>query len=357
MKRLTVLFVLILTAGAWRAAGEGNDLHLGYSIRIWGGDVAVGYSGFSAFEGLDTILWASAGAGYQKAAFYPTDHDSPAPDTDMGYINRNVGWRLGFSQGILYNPAQERNLLDFTFLYVSRLERYSQNEAIPATYPDREGMWLNTLVSGLVFDTVTFDPNLIVREGIYAAVSTELAPGGLGNNLFGDSRYARFTALAIGHKPLLALPGLSIALAERLVYDILWGRDSQVPIGVRTRIGGLVKVPILKNPGSHRGLGGALRGVEKDRFDGYVKLVNNLDLRLNFPSLRLPGEAVPGLVFYLDAGAYDESSRRLRLPPLYVSTGAGLALNVFGYDLVAYANYFINEETFSFSFDLGTHFN
>ena len=357
MKRTTALFLLIITAAAWRAAGEDSELLIGYSIRFWGGDAALGYTGFSLIERLDTILWASAGGGYQNAAFYPADHDSPAPDTDMGYINLNVDWRLGFSQGILYNPNQGRNLLDFTFLYVSRLEQYSQNEAIPAAYPDRDGIWLNTLVGGLVFDTVTFDKNLFVREGLYATVSTELAPHRLGNSVFGDSRYARFTALAIGHKPLLALPDVSIAVAERLVYDILWGEDSQVPIGVRTRIGGLVKVPILKNPGSHRGLGGALRGVERDRFDGYIKLINNLDLRLHFPSLRLPGGAVPGLVFYLDAGAYDESSRRLQLPPVYLSTGAGLTLNVLGYDLVAYTNYFVNEEVFSVSFDLGTHFN
>jgi hypothetical protein len=358
MKKIAVLFLLVFSSAVRLPAAEGdNDWLFNYSIRTWGGDLAVGYTGFPLFEGVDTILWASAGGGYQNAAFYPADHDSPAPAADMEYVNLNADWRLGFSQGILYNPAQERNLLDFTCLFVSRMQHYLKNEAIPPEYPDRDGIWLNALVGGFVFDTVVFDPRLIVREGVYATVSTEWAPGLPVNSVFGDSRYTRFTALAIGHQPLLARPQVSIYLAERLVYDVLWGRDEEIPISVRTRIGGLTNVPLHKNPGSYRGLGGALRGVERDRFDGYVKLVNNLDLRLHFPSLRLPGGTVPGLVFYLDAGAYDETSGRLRLPPLYVSTGAGLVLNVFGSDLVLYANYFINERSTSLSFDLGAHFN
>jgi hypothetical protein len=355
MKRIAALLLFVTTL--LPAAEEDGDWLFKYSIRTWGGDLAVGYSGFPLFEGVDTILWASAGGGYQKAAFYPADHDSPVPAADMGYVNLNADWRLGFSQGILYNPAQDRNLLDFSFLFVSRMQHYLDNQAIPAEYPDRDGIWLNALVCGLVFDTVSFDRRLIVREGVYATLSTELAPRGLANDLFGDSRYARFTALAIGHKPILARPQVSVYLAERLVYDIIRGRDEEIPISVRTRIGGLTNVPLHKNPGSYRGLGGALRGVERDRFDGYVKLVNNLDLRVHFPSFRLPGGAVPGLVAYFDAGAYDRSSRELRLPPVYASTGAGLVLNVFGHDLVLYANYFINEQAFSASFDLGAHFN
>jgi hypothetical protein len=354
--RLLLIFLLITALGG-PAAAEENDWLFKYSIRTWGGDFAAGYTGWPLFEGVDTILWASAGGGYQQAAFYPADHDSPAPAGETGYVNLNIDWRFGISQGILFHPEQERNLLDFTCLYVSRLQRYLENDSIPSGYPDRDGIWLNTLVSGLVFDTVTFDRRLILRRGFYATLSTELAPGWLGNNVAGDSRYGRFTALAVGHQPLLARPDVSIYLAERLVYDILWGNEEQIPISVRTRIGGLTNVPLHKNPGSYRGLGGAVRGVGKDRFDGYVKLVNNLDLRVHFPSLRLPGEVVPGLVFYLDAGAYDESSRELRLPPLYLSTGAGLVLNVFGYDLVLYAHYFFNEEAFTVSFDLGAHFN
>ena len=167
----------------------------------------------------------------------------------------------------------------------------------------------------------------------------------------------RLTALLEGYRTLLSTPAVSVYLADRLVYDRLLGEEARIPVSARTTIGGLTSVPISKNP--LRALGGAVRGIEDNRFDGFAKLVNNLDVRVHFPSLALTlfgRKVIPGAVAYLDAGLYDRASGRLGLDPLLASAGAGVLLNALGYDFILYGDWFLNEGELGVSLGFSAHF-
>ena len=360
-----LLLFLLCTVSLAAGDNDGSDLIFKWDIRVWGADVGLGYKGVSFFDGVDTILWVSAGGGYQSANYFPYNDDTTWPsDTDLpgydpGYDNLNTDWRLGISQGILYNEAQQRNLLDFTLLYRGKLQSYYWKDDILAgypNYPDRNGLWQNSIMLGFVFDTVYYDSEMVTREGIYSSISAEFAPRFFLNEVVGNTGFTRLNVLAIVYKPLLSDWSFNMHIFDRLVFDYLFGNDAEIPISARTTMGGLSNVPILSNPGSYRGLGGAVRGIRNDRFDGFMKIVNNLELRMYFPVLNISNMVTPGLVIYFDSGVYDKLTRTLQFDPIYLSTGAGLVLHALSYDVVGYLNYFINENNFTFSFSLGAHF-
>ena len=359
-KHVIFLFMLLLLCPFTLAADDnnGSDLIFKWDIRFWGADAGLGYRGVSFFDGVDTIFWVSAGGGYQSANYFPNSDDTTVPSDSAlpGYDNLNIDWRLGISQGILYNEAQQRNLLDFTLLYRGKYQSYYGNDYIPAGYPDRNGLWQNSIMAGFVFDTVYYDSEMVTREGIYSSISAEFAPRLFLNEVVGNTGFTRLNVLAIVYKPLLSDWSFNMHIFDRLVFDYLFGNDAEIPISARTTMGGLSNVPILSNPGSYRGLGGAVRGIRNDRFDGFMKIVNNLELRMYFPVLNISNMVTPGLVIYFDSGVYDKLTRTLQFDPIYLSTGAGLVLHALSYDVVGYLNYFINENNFTFSFSLGAHF-
>jgi hypothetical protein len=335
------------------AQGRTADVLFRWDPRLWGGDVAWGYKGWQLFPGLDTVLWVSAGAGYQSANFYEPDDDSGV----VGEPRFNpVGgdWRLGVAQGILYNPGQGRNLLEALLLYRGKYQKYLNAEAIPPTYPDQTGILQNSFLTGLVFDTSLTNKQFKTKRGIYSALTLELVPNWLGNDILGDSDYSRLGCVAEGYLPVHESRLVSVYLAERVMFDYLFGNPDNIPISATGSFGALDKVPIGSNP--LPGLGGSLRGVAGQRYDGLVKAVNNFDVRLHFPALTMFDLVTPGLVFYFDAGVYDRMTRTLSFDPVYTSAGAGLVAHALGFDFVLYGNYFITEPDFSMSLGLGAHF-
>jgi hypothetical protein len=182
----------------------------------------------------------------------------------------------------------------------------------------------------------------------------ELVPRFLLNDLIGGSDYTRLSFLATGYLPLWPGRYVSLYLADRVLFDLLLGEEAGIPVSARSTFGALSKVPIGSNP--FRGLGGTLRGVEGERYDGLVKMANNLDLRLHFPALTFFGLFTPMAVAFLDAGIYDRMSGSLSFDPVYFSTGAGVGLYALGFDFILYGRYFINEPRFSVDVGLGAHF-
>ena len=300
------------------------------------------------------MLWASVGGGYQGSNFFAAADDS-IPLEDVDYQVLGADWRFGVSQGIVYRPDGAGNLLEAVLLYHGRYQSYLQGGAVLAGLPDEDGLLQNTLLASLVLDSTVFDRGRLTRDGLFGSLTAEWAPAFFYNKAMGDSDFVRLTALLEGYRTLLSTPAVSVYLADRLVYDRLLGEEARIPVSTRTTIGGLTSVPISKNP--LRALGGAVRGIADNRFDGFAKLVNNLDVRVHFPSLALfGGMLVPGAVAYLDAGLYDRASGRLSLDPLLASVGAGVLLNALGFDFILYGDYFLNERDFGVSLGLSAHF-
>jgi len=352
--RLALIAIFSL-AGAcgWALPDLPEDLLFKWDVRIWGGDVAFGWKGWDLFPGVDTVLWASVGGGWQGNHYFGSDDDTvvPADPDAKRYDNLNADWRFGVAQGIVFNPEQDRNLVEFLLLYRGKYHDYfDDNGLLPAQ--EQGGLLQHSLTTGLLFDNVSMDEASLNSRGIYAVLSAEFAPEWLGNAALGGSDFWRLSLGVTGYQPVLDTRVLSIYLAERVLLDRLFG--DQVPVSALGSIGVLKKVPIGANP--RRALGGTLRGVWGSRYDGLVKLTSNFDVRLHFPALTLFGLATPVAVAYFDAGLYDKMTGALQLDAVYCATGLGVGLYALGFDFIFYGTYFLNEGRLSWELGLGTHF-
>jgi len=183
-------------------------------------------------------------------------------------------------------------------------------------------------------------------------LSAELAPAWLGNEVLGLSDYWRLSFIVTGYLPVLDSPVVSIYLADRVLFDRIFG--NKVPVTTLGSIGALTEVPFVSD--SLQALGDALRGVADNRYDGYIKLVNNFDVRLHFPAWTLFKLATPMAVVYFDAGVYDRMTRKLRFDPVYCAAGLGVGLYALGFDFILYGTWFLNEQDLYYSLGLGAHF-
>jgi hypothetical protein len=355
-KNLCCIMLILLLGGCLLGALSSEDLLFRIGLRTWGVDGALGWKGLRVFPGVDTVFWVSAGVGFQSENYFAGANDAvmPADPGTVRYDNLNFDWRLGVAQGILFNREQKRNLLELVLLYRGKYHCYLDPNGALAGLPDQNGLLQNSLLTGLVYDDVLADLAYATRRGVYAAAAAEFTPQVLANSVLGAGDYTRLSLMACGYLPVLITRALSIYLADQLLYDHLFGDEAWIPQSVRASFGALTSVPIGRNP--LRALGGTLRGIAKDRFDGYIKLANNAEVRLHLPALTMFNLVTPGLIFYFDAGAYDHLSRQLRFNPLYCCTGIGLALYGLGYDFVLYGSYFINENRFSPVLELSAHF-
>ncbi len=353
--RFCIILFLLLASTALMAAGM-DDWLFRATPRLWGAEVALGWKGLRLIPGVDTVFWVSGGAGYDTDNYFagPDDAVMPADPAALRYHDFSYDWRLGVAQGILFNPEQKRNLLELVLLYRGRHQYYLDPNGVLAGLPDSSGLLQNALFTGLVFDNVHKNLTYATQRGLYLAVGAEFVPQALANTVLGASDYTDLSLVACGFLPLLETRALSIYLADRILYDRLIGDDAWIPLNARCSFSALSTVPIGEYP--FHGLGGALRGISVDRYDGYVKLVNNLEVRLHYPSLTMFNLITPGLIAFFDAGVFDHMSRQLRFDPIYCSTGLGLSFYGRGYELVLYGAYFINENRLSPMLEFTAHF-
>jgi hypothetical protein len=227
-----------------------------------------------------------------------------------------------------------------------------ENGVLPLV--EQDGLLQHSLTTGLLFDNTAVDRPSLNSRGIYAVLSAEFVPDWLGNAVLGESDFWRLSLGLTGYLPVLDNRVVSIYLADRVILDRLFGDQDQVPVSALGSIGVLKKIPIGANP--RRALGGTLRGIYSNRYDGFLKLTNNFDVRLHFPALTLFKLATPVAVAYFDAGAYDKMTGRLQLDPIYCTAGLGVGLYALGSDFIFYGTYFLNEGRLSWELGLGTHF-
>lgn len=330
-----------------------NSWEIKPDLRIWGFDLALRCTGSPLFSGVDTGYFMGMGGGFQTFGLYReidgTAYNPPDEEKNLAlYKNANLTWSLGLKQGLIYDLSRRRNSLDLVLFYNGRYD-YQRTDRTPdalffnSDLPDRNGGVQNSIFTGLVYNGIDSNSECLVKQGLHAEASLEFAPLFLFNYATGAD-YTRFNGTLLGFITLLEGKDLSLYLAERFMIDNLTG--AYIPIRARTTFGGFSKYPVVT-----RGLGGGVRGIEADRFDGYVKALNNLELRLIFPCWS-EYNVVPEMIFYLDTGVYDDLSYRLDFDHPLASVGVGVGVS----DIILYANYFINEHRFSFDLGLGIHF-
>jgi hypothetical protein len=318
-------------------------------LRLWGIDLEFIYEGLQFINGVDTNLWISAGGGGETIGFYregldgTTPYTPPDTGTDLGLFNRsNFLWTLGLSQGLIYDETNQRNLLELMAYYRSSSETYTKLNGINANIfstnlKDKDGILQNSALVGIVYKGIALDPDTQVKQGIYAEATYESAPKSM--NEIAD--FTRLNTTATGFWPLLENESYCLFLGDRIMYDKLDG--AYIPINARSSFGGVSVFSGITSPG----LGGTIRGVGPGRFDGYNKVINNLDLRMTFPELIQGGWMIPGIIIYYDLGFTDNLTGQVDTSQIYSSAGlslfAHLKLSLVELDLGLSNDYFINE--------------
>ena len=351
MKRVSfaVLIIVILFAAGAAAYAEGGRSPLVFDVglRLWGLDLGVGYRGLALLDGVDTTFWAYGGGAWEKMTYYrvaETIISGAYTGGDPVFHRADANWQLGIGQGFLWNDRIDANRLEAFLFYRGR---YNSNltEAgdliLGSGLPDSAGMLLNTFFIGLAYDDVLFDKAHKMKSGISAEISAEYGPGFMFNAVFGNADFVRLNLTGRWFCPLYdAVPDrrgnlFSMYIAEFAAADWAVGLNgAPVPYVVRRSFGG--------RDAPRTGLGYAVRGVDSGSLDTNLKLVNNLELRMNLPAIVLP-DIVPGFLVHWDAGYFSQVGESSIASPLsgFVSTiGAGLYVNLFDLaTLAAYVHY------------------
>lgn len=293
-------------------------------LRLWGVDVACLYKGFTLIDGLDTRLWVSLGGGVESIGFYRnpdgTPYAPPVNGTNLGAFTRtNYLGTVGLDQGLIYDEENHRNLVDLIMYYRSSSESYTETDGTPARIfdsglPDRSGIQQNSLLAGIQYHGITVNSNNQVRKGYHAETTFEFAPKSFNET----ADFSRWNTTVTGFWPVAENDNYAIYAGGRFMYDRLYG--NYIPINARSSFGGASVFPGIIT----MGLGSAMRGINTGRFDGYDKLVNNLEMRCNFPSLLKTGRIMPGVIVYYDLGCTDNLDHNLNLAQTYSSTGVAL---------------------------------
>jgi len=347
-------------AGPAPAAPTWSPWTFDFILRLIGLDIGVGYRGWSLLPGVQTTFWVYGGGGWEGEHYYRTPTGSFLGPSSIGSeseasFNRWEGaWRLGVEQGFLWNPRTSTNLLESFFFYRGR---YDVNQGLsalasspsPSVLPDRDGSFLNTLQLGLAYDDLLTSSHR-TRDGVLVETTTEWGPPWLFNTIQGSSDFVRFNGqLSWFVKLYDAEPDrrhnlFSVYAGEFLNADYAIGLNgSQVPLYVRQTFGGRTQ---------DTALGAQVRGVDKGAYDANLKAVSNLEIRFNLPAIpaddiatallpaglaSLVPDVVPGLLVYLDAGAYDQVGEPgISSPPsgLVAATGGGAYVDVPGLGFV-----------------------
>ena len=300
-------------AWGWDLLPTGLDLTVGYRLDPW-------------FDGVSTFIQATVGGGYEGfGTFRDTDYtpNTPSPDVadsegTLEFNSPNIQWEAGLRQGILWNPGEQRNLLEALLFYRGRYDRYlkgrhywgdsdaeiaaikANHEAWQAAYAgtDAYGIFGSSLITGLTYDALRFDGRTKAYDGTFAEVSFEFSP--YFASVMGASDFWRINFSTKTFRILyearsgLNTNRLTVYAGSYFSIDYADARR-QMPLYVMQSFGGT---------DLREGLADSVRGFEKYSWDTQLKIVHNLELRCNLPLLYsfLGRDLLPGVVAYFDLG-------------------------------------------------------
>jgi len=298
----------------------------GFDLIPTGIDVTVGYRLPPWFDGVETILQATVGGGYEGfGTFRAIDYtpntleaDTADPNGNLEFNSPNIQWQLGLRQGIVWDPAEQRNLLEAFLYYRGRYDRYlkgrhywgsdageiaaieASHQAWQSAYPgsDAYGIFGNSLFTGLSYDRLRRSRRSKAYDGTYAEASFELSPylpSVMGASDFWRINFSTKTFRTLYEaRPEAVKNVFTIYAGSYFSIDYADARR-QMPLYVMQSFGG-TKL--------REGLADSVRGFEKHSWDTQLKIVHNFDLRFNLPVLySFRGrDLLPGFVVYFDLG-------------------------------------------------------
>lgn len=345
----------------WGIVPTGLDLKLDYRVSPF-------------VRGLDSILELRAGGGYESETFFRKSDGSPYTSPNYAaagpkksnlskYDRVQAISDLGLRQGILYDPAQNRNLLEAFAFYRFHYDHYSEPPGtsggliFSSPFPDRNRILSNSVMGGLDYNTLRYDKLHKTFQGIYAETSLEWGPRFFFNGI-GNADFLRWNFTGKIFRTLYTsatakgMNRFSLYAGEYFSADYATG--SSIPIYVQQSFGG-------RDP--RFGLGDAVRGFEVAAWDTSFKAVNSLEIRAVGPAILLPS-IVPGLYAFFDSGYYNGYFHDPSNTPggFLASTGVGVYLVSLDLAdvtaLIAFPVYGqrIDKRSYNISFHFSLHF-
>jgi hypothetical protein len=352
MKQFPLLVLLLLfVAAAWA-----DDLEPSVQLHAWGAELDVAWRPVVLVPHTQTTFWLGGGGLYKSWNYFrdASGNALTAADVNAAAVNEMAGsWFVGAAQGIVgqptpfadgHKPWQTPNLLEaYTYYRGTVISTLSSGSYLAnSNRVDRNGYVQTAFLAGLDLNTLTKTDDHNLLSGFLLEGAAETAPVGFQSV---DVDYNRLTATLTLFLPVYdanpdsRLNTLSVLFGANMILDHLSG--SNIPSEAQGEVGGRAWAGVL---GFADALGGAVRGIESNRFDGTDKAVGNLDLRINLPGLDYPefvkslspfpleGSLIPGIVLFYDYGAWGGLNG---IDPNYVTTaGAGVFLRVGHYGSV-----------------------
>lgn len=330
MNKRSIIACAALAALVSLAGADDGDLSFGVEgVRVFngfipsGGDVSLTYTGLDLFEQGVTKLFLKVGGGYEDMSLVRdelTGDPFLADENGNEYRSPNFQWELAFIQG-LARRVDGGNLVEAFAFYRGRYDIY-QNTLSDLVFADVRGLFGTSVMGGVSYDAVVKNGHK-QKDGLYAEATAEWGPGFM--NAVTD--FWRVSAQARYFLPIYDLPhegGNLFNVYAGAFAGVDYSDGDSVPIYVNQSFGGRS----LRDS-----LGNCVRGYGWNKYDSALKAVLNAEIRLVGPALGLP-DIVPVLFFFADGGFYDgfrESASYADENGFLASTGAGLAIDVFGF--------------------------
>ncbi|MBN2736980.1 MAG: hypothetical protein JXR70_08380 [Spirochaetales bacterium] len=366
MKTLWIAFLLVIALNPVFGE-EGPWIKFVPDLRFWGAALRIEYADFFLIPQGLTSFEIELGGGYEEFGYYLYPDNSlyvPPVSSAEGnsalYQNINFDWGLGFRQGFFYDSRKKDNLLEAHVLlrggFDYNLPDYGPGSLIyQSGRSDARGNIVNSLALGVFYDSVYRNPHEAV-QGFSVDVTGEWAPLFLVNEVIGRNDFQRLSVDVRGFLTVLdlenagnsALNRFNIYFGNRVIFDALFG--AAIPILTRQSVGG-------RELSFESALGGVVRGIASRRFDSYLKLVNNFDVRINLPCFEYFSVALqPGCVVYFDSAFIDAMDYSINFNEIYNSAGLGFFLTLPWLDLILSLDYFINENKIDISYGFSFQF-
>lgn len=362
MKRAFLL--LFALAGLSGLSAQDKEPELAIKLHAYGVELGLGLKPVTLLPGTDTILWLDGAGAYKLPNFYR----NPTNDQQFGDNTGNISgvslvyakWQAGIAQGFVFNPVIKKNYVEGFLFYQGYVLNSSQSDPAgnlaASNRPDKGNTVQNSFLAGLSLNDLVPGDFHGLQKGYYTEFSVEFAPSQLQTV---DVAFSRLNATSKIFLPLFDLDPvakenkLSLLLGNFTQIDNLYQKGtSPLPYFAEQGFGG-------RN--YRTGVGESVRGVEAGRFDAKFKFVNNLELRLNLPTLFVDG-LIPGVSGYFDVGGYSglPTSTAANDSGMLYSTGAGAFLSFKGVGEIAlYKDFWLNGTPYKasdFRIALGLHF-
>ncbi|MCQ2604811.1 MAG: hypothetical protein MJ215_07235, partial [Spirochaetia bacterium] len=140
---------------------------------------------------------------------------------------------------------------------------------------DKNGLWQNSLIFEITYDSVLKDRDTAMRKGLYVSGSLEYAPRLAINDFRGEADFIKYAFELRYFVPVVKFDEDNLLAGVYFGTSFLWDyiEGDKIPLYARQHITSTLSTTAA--------LGGLVRGYEKYRFDSELKWASRNEFRFN----------------------------------------------------------------------------